>query len=131
MADFYEEMAGVTAELLAPTAQGGLGQGSIVLVQMAPASAPTNPWDAPGAPTPTETPLNGAASGVSKDLLGTPLQNGTAIVASDKQVIVSVWDGDAKPEDVLKLDGASHTVMRVDRIPAVGITAAVRLIVRG
>lgn len=131
MGEFYSEMAGVTRELLAPTSEGGLGQGSIVLVRFIPAAEPSNPWDPPAEPTPVRTVLDGAATGVSKELLGTPLANGTAILASDKSVIVSVWPGDAEPEDILELDGAAHTIMRVDRIPPVGITAAVRLIVRG
>lgn len=130
MTDFYQEMAGVAAELLAPTDDGGLGQGEIVLVQLTPAPPPLNAWEPPGTPTSTRTPLNGAASGVGKALIGTPLDNGTEIIAGDLQVIVAPWDGTASPEDVLALDGQAATVMAVERIPAIGIAAAVRFIVR-
>lgn len=130
MSDFYADMAGVARELLAPTDEGGLGQGSIVLVQYTPGPPPANSWDPPSAPVPKRTPLDGAVSGVGKDLIGTPLENGTAIVAGDLKVIVAPWGGTANPEDVLELDGVPATVMRVEPIPAIGITSAVRLIVR-
>jgi hypothetical protein len=130
MADFYAEMAGVSREMLAPPEDGGLGQGSIVLVQLQPGAAPANSWDPPSPPVPTRTPLDGAATGVGKDLVGTPLENGSVIVAGDLQVIVAPWGGTAQPENVLELDGAPATVMKVENIPAIGTPAAIRLIVR-
>ncbi len=130
MMDFYDEMAGVTAELLAPTSAGGLGQGVIVLVQYTPGPPPTESWLPPSPPVPSRAPLNGAVSGVGKDLIGTALENGTTIVAGDLKVIVAPWGGSASPEDVLELDGAPATVMKVEPIPAIGTAAAVRMIVR-
>lgn len=130
MPDFYLEMAATARDLLAPTAEGGLGQGEIVLVKLTPGAPPANAWDPPTAPGRTETPLDGAASGVGKELVGLVALNGTSIVASDLQVIVAPWDGEADPEDLLELDGAATTILRVDKIPAVGITAAVRIVVR-
>lgn len=130
MAGFYDEMAGATRELLASTDKGGLGQGSIVLVQLVPGAPLANAWDAPSPPVPQYTPLDGAASGVGKELIGTPLENGSVIVAGDLKVIVAPWAGTANPEDLLELDGALATVMKVEQIPAIGTPAAIRLIVR-
>lgn len=127
---FYSDMAAVAAELLAPESQGGLGQGSIVLVRYTPAAAGANPWDAPGAPTPTRTTLAGVVSGVSKELVGTPVADGTAIVATDLQVIVAPWGGSYDPGDVLELDGTPVIVLKVQNIPAVGTVAAVKFIAR-
>lgn len=130
MADFYAAMAEAARELLAPTEEDGLGQGEIVLVQYVPGPAPANSWDPPSPPVPTRTPLDGAVSGVGKDLIGTALENGTTIVAGDLKVIVAPWAGSANPEEVLELDGTPATIMRVEPIPAIGTAAAVRMIVR-
>lgn len=130
MADIYTRMAGVSQRLLRPAVDGGMGQGEIVLVQSQPRPAPAEPWLPPSPPTQTRTPLDGAVRGVGKELIGTPLENGTAIVAGDLMVIVAPWGGTAKPEDVLELDGAPATVMKVEPIPATGVTSVVRMVVR-
>lgn len=135
MADFYTEMRGVAQELLAPTASGGLGQGSIALARFTEVP-PANPWEPSGDPVVTRVALNGAARGVSKELVGLSIAPGNQIVATDLQVIVAPWWGGAAspggydPADVLELDGKPVTVLRVDNIPAVGIVSAVRFIVR-
>lgn len=128
--DFYTQMAGAARELLAPTSQGGLGQGKIELVRYATAT-PANPWDPPSTPTRTATTLNGAARGVSKELIGTPVQNGGQIVATDRVVIVAPWGGQYAPADVLEIDGKPVTILSVSNIPAAGIVSAIRFIVRG
>src|SRR5690554_4531831 len=84
MADFYSDMAKMASDLLAPTSQNGLGQGSIVLSRQS--STPgANPWDPPVTTTTTET-LKGAVRGVSKELIGVEV-GGTVILASDRQAI--------------------------------------------
>ncbi len=132
MADLYTRMAGVSKRLLAPTAQGGLGQGKIELVRLTPAATdPEKPWLPPGAPTRAVTPLDGAARGVGKELVGTPVENGSAIVATDLVVIVAPWGGSVQPGDILELDGvAVNTILKIENIPAVGTVSAVRFIVR-
>ena len=147
MADFYDEMAMVAMELLAPTSQDGLGQGTIVLVRYGPADDPTNPWDAPQPGARIETPLNGAARGVSKELIGAPVENGGQVVATDLQVITAPFDagpvdwytyfflppggdGTADTPGVLEIDGKPVTILSVSNIPAAGTVCAVRLIVR-
>ncbi|WP_305096475.1 hypothetical protein [Croceibacterium aestuarii] len=130
MADFYTEMAGVAQELLAPTSEGGLGQGAIELVRYVEGPPPANSWDPPSPPSRQVTPLDGAASGVAKELIGLPVETGGQIVATDPQVIVAPWGGSYDPGDVLEIDGAPVTVLRVQNIPAAGTVCAVRFVVR-
>jgi hypothetical protein len=130
VSDIYTRMAGVSQRLLRPASEGGMGQGTIVLVQYTPGPPPTQPWEPPSAPVPVRTPLDGAVRGVGKELIGTAADNGTVIEAGDLQVIVAPWGGSAAPGDVLELDGSPATIMKVQAIPAVGITAAVKMVVR-
>lgn len=130
MSDFYTEMAQVAREMLAPTSEGGLGQGKIELVRYTEGADPTNPWDPPAPPTRTVTTLDGAASGVSKELIGAPVETGGQIVATDKQVIVAPWGGAYEPGDVLELDGAPVTILKISNIPAVGTVCAIKFVVR-
>ncbi len=130
MADFYDDMLAVAVELLSPTSDGGLGQGSITLVRQTPGAPGPNPWDPPTDPTLTTTTLNGAARGVAKELIGAPVESGGQIVATDEQVIVSPWGGAYEPADVLELDGVPVTILKVENIPAVGTVCAVRFVVR-
>lgn len=130
MTDFYAEMAGVTAELLAPTNAGGLGQGSIVLVRLTPGAPPANAWDPPSDPVPVRATLAGAASGVSKELVGTEASPGTTIAATDLQIVVAPWGGAYEPGDILELDGAPLTILAVRNIPAVGTVSAIKFVAR-
>lgn len=130
MSDFYTEMAGVVREMLAPTDEGGLGQGDIALVRYVPGPPPANAWDPPSLPSRQVTPLDGAARGVAKELVGTPVETGGKIVATDLQVIVAPWGGEYGVTDVLEIDGSPVTVMKVENIPAAGTVCAVRFLVR-
>lgn len=130
MSDFYSDMASVTADLLAPTSEGGLGQGEIKLVRYTAGADPAEPWMPPTEPTRTELTLAGAAKGVSEKFIGTQA-GGETIVASDLEVIVAPFAGGYDPGDVLEIDGAAVTVLSVQNIPATGTAAAVRFICRG
>ncbi len=130
MADFYDEMADVVREMLAPTSQGGLGQGTIELVRYIDGAAPANPWDPPATPSREITVLDGAARGVGKELIGAPVETGGQIVATDLQVIVAPWGGAVEPADVLEIDGAPVTILKVENIPAAGTVCAVKFVVR-
>lgn len=130
MDDFYADMRGVTMELLAPTSEGGLGQGTIELVRYINGPAPANPWDPPAASEREITVLDGAARGVGKDLVGLPVETGGQVVATDLQVIVAPWGGAYQPADVLQLDGSPVTILKVEKIPAIGTTCAIRFVVR-
>jgi hypothetical protein len=130
VADFYDEMAQATRELLAPTSEDGLGQGSIALVRYVEGSPPANPWDPSPEPTRQVTPLDGAARGVGKELIGAPVETGGQIVATDLVVIVSPWGGAVEPGYVLEIDGLPVTILKAENIPAAGTVCAHRFVVR-
>lgn len=130
MADIYERMQATARRLLAPTDEGGLGQGKIELVRYVAGPPPANSWDPPSPPSRQVTPLDGAASGVGKELVGTPVETGGQIVATDLQVIVAPWGGEYDPADVLEIDGKPVTVLSVRNIPAAGTVVAVKFVVR-
>lgn len=126
--DFYADMARMANDLLAPTNQGGLGQGSIVLSRQS--STPgANPWDPPVTTTTTET-LKGAVRGVSKELIGVEV-GGTVVLASDRQAICAPPSMGYTAGDTLVVDGVPVIIISVQNIPAAGITSAVRFIIRG
>lgn len=127
---FYEDMAQTARDLLAPTDAGGLGQGTIALVRYVPGAPSANPWDPPATPSREVTVLDGAARGVGKELIGAPVETGGQIVATDLQVIVAPWDGEYAAGQVLEIDGAPVTVLKVENIPAAGPVCAVRFVVR-
>lgn len=129
MADFYTEMAAMTRGLLAPTSQGGLGQGEIVLTRKTPGTPGPNPWDPVEPVTQAET-LRGAARGVSQRLVGTEM-GGTVILASDRQAICEVPRMQYQAGDTLSVDGTPVHIIAFERIPAAGTTSAVRFTIRG
>lgn len=126
---FYEDMRQVAIDLLAPTDEGGLGQGTIELVRYVPGAEPANPWDPPAEPSREVTPLDGVARGVGRELIGAPVPGGQ-VVATDLVVLVAPWGGEYKPTDTLEIDGHSVTVLKVQNIPEAGLTCAIRFIVR-
>lgn len=129
MVDFYASMAKVASDLLAPTSQNGLGQGTITLTRVTGGTAGANPWD-PVTPTTSTEVLRGAVSGISKELIGTEA-GGTVLLASDRMAICAVPVNGYGPGDVLSVDGVPVTVLSVQNIPAAGIAAAVRFVIRG
>ena len=128
MADFYSDMAKMASDLLAPTSQNGLGQGSIVLSRQS--SVPgANPWDPPVTTPKTET-LKGAVRGVGQELVGVEV-GGTVILASDRQAICAPPNMGYTAGDTLVVDGVPVHIISVQNIPAAGTVSAVRFIVRG
>lgn len=130
MADFYADMAKMASGLLAPTSQGGLGQGSIVLSHSAPGTPdPSQPW-LPVEPVITTESLRGAVRGVDKRLVGTEI-GGQVILASDRQAICAVPVMTYTAGDTLVIDGVPVHIIAVEKIPAAGIASAVKFIIRG
>lgn len=127
---FYEDMAAMTRDLLAPTTDGGLGQGVLELVTYVPGVTGPDPWSPPSAPTRSVVTLDGAARGVGKELVGTPVENGGQIVATDLVVTVAPWGGAINPAQVLEVDGSPVTILSVKNIPAAGTVCAVQMVVR-
>lgn len=121
----YDRGAALAARLLAPEKYG---QGVIVLARQT--SVPgANPWDPPVTTTTTET-LKGAARGVDSRLVGTEV-GGAVILATDKQIICAPPAMDYQAGDTLSVDGVPVHVIAVEKIPAAGVTSAVKFIVRG
>lgn len=129
MADFYQQMAAVSAELLAPTSQGGLGQGEIKLTRITQGTPdPDKPWE-PVSPTKTTETLKGAVKGVDSKLVGT--EAGSAVIrATDREVICAPPSIGYMAGDVLSIDSKDVLILSVQKIPAAGITSAVKFIVR-
>jgi len=130
MADFYAEMAAMTRDLLKPTSQGGLGQGTITLTRVTPGTPdPNAPWE-PVEPITQTIPIEGAVRGVSKELVGVEV-GGTVLLASDRVAICEPPSIEYTAGDVLALDGVPVHVIMVEKIPAIGVTSAVRFTIRG
>lgn len=130
MADFYADMAKMARGLLAPTSQGGLGQGEIKLTRVTPGVPdPLEPWK-PVEPTTQTVTINGAVRGVDARLVGTEV-GGAVLLATDRQAICEVPPIDYTAGDVLTVDGKSVMVLSVERIPAAGTPSAVKFFIRG
>lgn len=129
MADIYTRLQGTTRRLLRPAAQGGLGQGEIVLTRKTPGTPGPNPWDPVEPVTRAET-LRGAVRGVSQRLVGTEM-GGTVILASDRQAICEVPQMQYQAGDTLSVDGTPVHIIAFERIPAGGTTSAVKFFIRG
>lgn len=129
MSDFYSDMAKMASDLLAPTSQGGLGQGSITLTRTTPGTPGPNPWD-PVTPVTQTVTIRGAVRGISKELVGTEV-GGTVLLASDRVAICEVPSIEYTAGDVLAVDGVPVHVIAVEKIPAAGVTSAVKFYIRG
>lgn len=131
MGDFYEEMAVMARELLAPTSQGGLGQGTLAIVRRVP-TAPVNEWEQPPVTEVIEV-LNGAVRGVSSQLVfsGNLGAAGPVILSTDLSATCTPPSIPYQPGDAFTIDGRPVMVIRVDNIPAAGTAVAVRFILRG
>jgi len=127
---FYDDMQAMARDLLKPDSQGGLGQGIIQLTRITRGAVdPNKPWEIPTETTQTET-LDGAVSGISKELIGTEA-GGTVLLASDRKAICTVPAMGHTAGDTLSVDGVPVHIIAVEKIPAAGTTVAVRFIIRG
>lgn len=131
MTDFFDDMAAMARDILKPSDQGGLGakSGSIAYLRANPVTPPTNPWDPPAPTSWTELDVRAQAFGISKELVGTMIEN-TALVATDLYVICERIPDGYKPTDIIEIDGKDVTILGVQRIPAAGIASAVKFFVR-
>lgn len=128
--DFYQDMANMTRELLAPTSSGGLGQGVIQLIRITPGVPDSDkPW-LPVRPTEQTELLKGAVKGVSSKLVGTEVGS-AVIIASDREAICAAPSMQYQAGDILSVDGVRVNILSVQRIPEAGTTVAVKFIIRG
>ena len=127
---FYEDMAKMARELLAPTSAGGLGQGRITLTRLTPGTPdPDAPWE-PVEPTRQTVRIRGAVRGIDSRLVGTE-RGSTVLLSSDRVAICEVPPVEYQPGDVLAVDGVGVHVIEVEKIPAAGVTSAVKFLIRG
>lgn len=131
MADIYTDLqVNFVPSILAPTSQGGLGQGTVILKHSEPgAPNPAEPWN-PVEPVVTSETMRAAVRGVDKRLVGTEV-GGQVIVASDRIATCATPKMEYAVGDTLSVDGKPVNILSVERIPAAGIAAAVKFIIRG
>lgn len=125
------DRAKVTADKLLDPANLGVMAGAIVLTRQTVTSG-ANPWDDPTITSVSEG-LRAQAFGVSSVLVGSPANepDGPVILASDRMVIAALPSMGYSAGDILSIDGAAVTILQVNRIPAAGVTSAVKFLVRG
>ena len=140
MADFYDEMAEMASEMLSPTSEGGLGQGTVVLIRRAP--GPRNdlePWNPPS-PTEHRETLKAAVSIIQSRFSSSAGYMGeTTILEGDLQAVAAVpkaidWipGGSDNATFYLQLDGGNEIpIIQVSTIPEAGTPVAVIFIARG
>lgn len=114
---FYDEMADMARELLAPEEDGGLGQGTVQLKRVTMTPGP-NEWT-PGVETTTLYDLAATVRRVSQKYV-----DGTLIVATDNQITFAVPSTVPLITDMLVIDGDEHVMKDLRPIPAAGMAVA-------
>lgn len=115
---FYDDMADMVQELLAPEDEDGLGQGTVSLKRKTGTTEPEHEWEAPQ-DTYTTWPLKAAVRTVSMKYV-----DGTLIVAGDRQVTFAVPDTTPLLTDMLIIDGKDHAMKDLRPIPGAGTVVA-------
>lgn len=113
MSDFYTRMQGTASGMLTKYAQGVL-----LLRREAPGTGPA--WD-PGAPTITDYPLSGVASGLDQN------EPATLIAISDTVLTVQVPAVEPQLSDKAVVDGLERQIAKIDRIPKAGEAVAYKI----
>lgn len=128
MADFYEDMAGVADEMLAPTSEGGLGQTGISLIVASPgAFDPLEPWKEVTETRQAEV-LKAAARGATKELDGDWVQQADiAVVAAIPALPYRIAEG---RQLYIEISGRTYSVQEVSVLPEAGTPVAVKFIAR-
>jgi hypothetical protein len=112
----YNRLRATTTRLMSTYGQGVVEFGTTTTVDGA------EEWLPPTVTTTWET-INATVSGVSKEYV-----DQVNVIASDRQILTQA---EISPGQLIRIDGAVVTVLRVVPIPAAGEPVAVRYIVRG
>ena len=124
MMGFYNDMADMVMDVLAPDA---LGQGTIELSRAVSVDG-DNPW---GNNTVYNTvKIKGAVRGVGQELVGVEM-GGAVIQASDRIAICEVSPIGYEAGDILIVDGHPVHIISYQTIPAAGTPCASKFIIRG
>lgn len=114
---FYDQMQGVAQGLLRTFNQGG-----IVYSVATPGGGPAH------APLPTtyaDTEIDGTVRGVSAEYV-----DNVHVLATDLMLTIPGGVVTPKVEDVVKLSGAAHSIVKIMPKPATGTVAAYVLVIR-
>lgn len=137
MADFYADMAKMATDLLAPTSDGGLGQGIVQLMRIRIGEKPNDWTDAPEFES-----LWTIRAAVKR--LHQRYENGVLIIETGDQLIVSPTavltklenDSVNPPQevpfaprngDILVIDGVNRAIDNITPIPGAGTVSAWRV----
>ncbi|MGN6538948.1 MAG: hypothetical protein ACTHKQ_24875 [Mesorhizobium sp.] len=122
MAGFYDDMADMVQELLAPEDEDGLGQGTVSLKRVT-TTPGENEWDPP-----TETsktwPLKAAVKRVDQRY-----EDGVLIVATVDVVTFAVPSTVPVITDALVIDGRQRAITSLKPTPAAGTVVAWKAVV--
>jgi hypothetical protein len=118
MAINYQRMAATAKRLLTDNEQGSVSIGRTVI------TPGVDPWDGPTASI-VWTDIKAVVRGVSAQFV-----DGITVLATDLQVVAYIGDYTPLPGDIMMIDNLNITVINQQKIPAAGIIAAWRFIVR-
>lgn len=117
MSQFYQRLQGTASRLLRQ-----FKQGSVFYVQP---GTVTGPVYAPVVGQPVLHPLDATVSGVAQQYV-----DGALVVATDEQVVSSVFGTVPTVEGRITVDGVSREIVTVKKLPAAGTTIAYVIIIR-
>lgn len=128
MADFYQEMRDMAEELLAPTAQNGLGQVGIKLHRRTKIE-PANSWDMPTFSN-MEFDIKGAARHPEKEMIGLKGLDGSLVKETDIMVTMAPPPSGIQAGDTISVNGQSVVLLLLRPIPAAGPPVVYKAILR-
>lgn len=114
---FYDEMADMARELLAPESDGGLGQG-VVELKRTTTTPGANPWDPPTETATTYT-LKAAV-----ERLHQRYEGGVLIVETGDMVTFAVPAVTPALTDTLVIDGKERAITNLTPVPGAGVAVA-------
>ena len=119
MAGFYNDMADMVLELLAPGDEDGLGQGTVLLKRERPGVPdPEAPWE-PVEPAVETWPLKAAVKRLHQRY-----ENGVLIVETGDMVTFAVTAVTPVVTDLLVIDGGDRAITNLIPLPGAGTVVA-------
>lgn len=117
MADFYDDMAAMASGLLASTAAGGLGQGTVKLRRIT-VTPPENDWEE-GEEKTEEWTLKAVSRRQNQKF-----DKGTLIETVGDVIACAVFGTKPRLTDILVIDGVNKSIADIKPIPSAGTVAA-------
>ena len=112
----YSDLAAMTVDLLAPDTAGGLGQGAIVIVRIAPGVInPASP-ETPVGPVETLATVNQIAIPKAE------YRSGETVIQTDTAYMITPPPFDPKPGDLVRIAGVTvGAVVHVERLGSLDV----------